>query len=156
MRATFEVPELIRIFRAALVTLIPIAEEARIAWRGPHVYDPWEDIERALFNSIVASVVENAVPASPRPLPKYGLTYDNYGDLSFITDRAARCRGEHLALLQITSEREPFDTMSFVDLGTGFAPTGRTVSIPFAEGLPELATRTADALRYCQAIEYEE
>jgi hypothetical protein len=76
----FGVPDLIRIFQASLVALIPVAERARIAWNGPAVHDPWEDIERTLFSSIVGSVVENMVPSPPRSLPSYGLIHPTYAD----------------------------------------------------------------------------
>lgn len=96
MRATFEISELIELFRAGLVALIPVAERARIAWREPNVCDPWEGIEQALFASIVASVVDNPEPAPPRSLPKYGWICPSYADLSFVTERTARLRGERL------------------------------------------------------------
>jgi hypothetical protein len=156
MRATFGVPELIKVFRAGLTALIPVAEQARIAWREPDVYDPWESIEQALFASIVASVVDNAAPARLRPLPKYGATCSSYADLSFITERAARLRGERLVFLQLTTVQDPFDTMRLLDVGAGFVPTGRTVEVPLLQSLPELAARAVGELRYCEVIEYEE
>ena len=156
MRATFAVPELIEIFRAGLTALTPVAERARIAWREPDAYDPWGTIEQALFTSIVASVVDNAAPARLRPLPKYGATYGSYADLSFITERAARLRGERLVFLQLTTARDPFDTMCFLGVGAGFVPTGLTVEIPLLQASPELAARAEGDLRYREVIEYEE
>ena len=153
MHATFAIPELVGLFRAGLVSLIPVAERARIIWRGPHVYDPWEIIEEALFASIVASVVHNAAPLPLRPLPKYGATYGSYTDLSFITERAARSRGERLVFLMLTTAQDPFDTMCFLDVGADSVPTGRTVELPLSEATPELAARDANGVRYLDVIE---
>src|SRR5438445_782232 len=98
-KGSFAIPNLIRIFHASLVALIPIAERARIAWHGQEVSDPWEDIERTLFSSIVGSVVENMVPSPPGSLPSYGLIHQTYADRSFITERPARLRGSCLVFV---------------------------------------------------------
>jgi hypothetical protein len=156
MQATFEIAELIGIFRASLIALIPLAERARIPWQGPEVYDPWETIERALFEAIVESVVENARPSPPCALPKYGIAHRSYADLSFITDRAARLRGERLAFIELTTIQDPFDTMCFLDLGADFIPTGRNVELSVLQVTPELAARTASSLSYRDVIEYDE
>ncbi|WP_338663616.1 hypothetical protein VQH23_00310 [Pararoseomonas sp. SCSIO 73927] len=156
MHTNFSTSDLIGLFRAGLVALVPVAERARIAWRSPAAYDPWESIERALFASIVSSVVENAIPNLPAPLPKYGLTYPSYDHLSFLTDRAARQRGETLVFLMLTTANDPFDTMCFVEVDGTFIPTGRKVEVPLSQALPEVATRTIDGLRYLDVIEYHE
>lgn len=156
MRATFGISDLIGTFRDGLVALVPVAERARIAWREPAAYDPWEGIEQALFASFVTSVVQNAVPNPPRPLPKYGFTYGSYADLSFITEHAARLSGERLVFSKLTTARDPFDTMRFSDVDAFFVPTGRTVEIPFSQALPELAARNAGRVRYHDLIEYDE
>lgn len=72
MNAAFEIRELVGLFRAGLVAPRPVAERARIARREPDAHDPWETIEAALFASIVAGVVDDAVPVPLRPLPKCG------------------------------------------------------------------------------------
>ena len=77
MAETFDVTELVGIFRSGLLALLPIMDAARIRWAEPGVYDPWEEIERTLFSSIVGSCVENATPNRLRPLAAYGLTYTN-------------------------------------------------------------------------------
>ena len=136
--------------------MIPVAERARIAWQGPEVYDPWEEIERALFTSIVGSVVANARPSPPCALPRYGITLQSYADRSFITDRAARLRGERLVFRNLTTLQEPFDTMCFLELGADSIPTGHNVRLPVLQAAPELAARTANDLSYCDNIKYEE
>ncbi len=156
MEATFAMAELIVIFRASLVALIPVAERARIAWQGPEVYDPWETIEQALFTSIVGSTVENARPSPPCSLPKYGTAHRSYANLSFITDRTARLRGERLVFIELTTLQDPFDTMCFLELGADFVPTGQTVKLSVLQVAPELAARTANGLSYCDVIAYDE
>lgn len=156
MHPSFKLPDLLAIFREGLVALIPVAERARIAWREPRVWDPWEDIERALFDSIVASVVDNAVPDVPRPLPKYGSACPGYAALSFVTERSARLRGERLVFSRLISAGEPFDTMRFLEVDAGFAPAGRTMEIALAAASPELAARFGDGLRYCDTVSYRD
>ena len=156
MEAIFAVAELVTIFRASLVALIPVAERARITWQGPEVYDPWEEIERALFVSIVGSVVSNARPFPPCALPKYGIALQSYADRSFITDRAARLRGEHLVFIKLTTLQDPFDTMCFLELGADSIPIGHIIELSVLQAVPELAARTANGLSYCDVINYDE
>lgn len=156
MHTTFSTSDLIGLFRAGLVALVPVAERARIAWRSPAAYDPWEGIERALFASIVSSVVDNAIPNLIAPLPTYGLMYPSYNHLSFLTDRTARQRGEKLVFLRLTTVNDPFDTMCFVEVEETSIPTGRNVEVPLSQALPEVATRTMGGLRYFDVIEYHE
>ena len=100
--------------------------------------------------------MENAVPAPPRPLPKYGLTYGSYADLSFVTERTVRLSGERLVFLKLTTAQDPFDTMCFLDVDAAFVPTGRTVEIPLSGAVPELAARATDGLHYRDSVEYDE
>ncbi len=156
MEATFAMAELIVIFRASLIALIPVAERARITWQGAEVYDPWETIERALFASIVGSIIENARPSPFCPLPKYGITHRGYADLSFIIDSTARLRGERLMFIEPTTLRYRFDTMCFLELGADFVPNGQTVGSSVLQVAPELAARIASGLSYRDVIEYDE
>lgn len=156
MHAPLEISELIEIFRSGLIALIPVAERARIAWSGAGVYDPWERIERNLFASIVASTVDNAVPIPPCPLPEYGLSYPTYAYLSFITERAARLRGDWLVFLDLTTVGEPFDTIRFLEINAGFVPTGRTVAFALLEVKLELAARIGSSVEYRNSVECEE
>jgi hypothetical protein len=138
------------------VALIPVAERARIAWRGPDVYDPWEDIERTLFSSIVGSVVENMVPNPPRSLPNYGLIHRTYADYSFITERSERLRGSDLIFVELITVDDPFDTLRFVEIDAAFVPTGRNVNLPLVQATPELAAREGGDIRYLDLVEYLE
>jgi hypothetical protein len=136
--------------------MIPSAERARIAWRGPDVYDPWEDIERTLFSSIVGSVVENMVPSPPRSLPTYGLIHGTYADHSFITERSERLRGSYLVFVELITVDDPFDTLRFVEVDAAFVPTGPNVKLPLVQATPELAAREGGDIRYLDLVEYLE
>ena len=98
--------------------------------------------------------MDNAVPDAPRPLPEYGRFYLGHGDLSFITERSARLRGERLVFSRLISAGEPFDTMRFLEVDAGFAPAGRTMEIALAAASPELAARFGDVFRHCETISY--
>jgi len=74
MAETFDMTVLVRIFRSGLLALLPVMDAARIRWAEPGVYDPWEEIERTLFSSIVGSCVENSILSGLRPLAANGLT----------------------------------------------------------------------------------
>ena len=108
MSSSVAVAELMATFGMGLLALIPAAERSGIAWNGPAVYDPCEDIERALFTSLVESVAENATDGPFRPLPAYGLRREAYGDVSFLTDRSARLRRQGLVFLDLATSSEPF------------------------------------------------
>jgi hypothetical protein len=58
-----DITELVGMFREALVALLPVMDKAGIEWRDGRTYDPWENTERTLFDSLIGSCVENAVPA---------------------------------------------------------------------------------------------
>ena len=96
MSSTVAVAELMATFRMGLLAIIPVAERSHIAWNGPRVYDPWEDIERVFFQSFVTCVPENAVVGPFRPMATYGLHYRSYADFSFLTDQPSRLREQNL------------------------------------------------------------
>ncbi len=58
--------------------------------------------------------------------------------------------------IELTTLRDPFDTMCFLELGADFIPTGQTVESSVLQVAPELAARTASGLSYCDVIEYDE
>jgi hypothetical protein len=126
---SFTITELVDIFRAALVALLPAMGRARIKWNGDRVYDPWEDIERTLYGSIVGSCVENAVsPSNPYPLAAYGLLLPSYATHNFLVaqDRP------NAAFVELRTAAEPFNEALFVELDEGFVPSIRKFSRPLA------------------------
>lgn len=107
-----------------------------------------------MFASIVAIVVNNAVPDAPLPLPRYGLAYPDYNGLSFMTEHSARLRIRCVVFSRLVSAGEPFDTMRFLEVDAGFAPTGLTIEIALEAASPELAARFGDGLTHLDAISH--
>jgi hypothetical protein len=154
MAQSFDVTELVRIFRSGLLALLPVMDAARIRWAEPGVYDPWENIERTLFSSIIGSCVGNCVNRGVRPLAAYGLTYAGYEAHSFICDRGLRTEGKPNALMALQIGNEPFDTALLRELDASLIATGRTISRPIALCAFDLAGRTPVGIDYHESITY--
>jgi hypothetical protein len=154
MTKSFDVTELVRIFRSGLLALLPVMDAARIRWADPGVYDPWENIERTLFSSVVGSCVENRVDTALRPLAAYGLTYADYEAHSFISERGLRTEGKPNALMALQIGNEPFDTALLRELDASLIATGRTISRPIGLCAFDLAGRTPVGIDYHESITY--
>jgi hypothetical protein len=152
----FEVTELVRLFRSGLLALLPAMDAARIRWAPPGVYDPWEDIERTLFTSIVGSCVENATPEALPPLASYGLTRTDYSDHSFISERGLRLDGTLNALVELRNGEEPFDTALLHELDASLTPTGRLITKQIETCAFDLAGGTAAGINYRGELTYLE
>lgn len=115
-------------FRDALVALVPIAERTRIAWRKPQAYDDWEEIEAALFHSIVASPFENnAEGVRWSPLAPYDFAVETYAANSFVGLGGTPYQA---ALLCLDTQDSPFDTCVAAVLDQEGRVTGE-VRVPF-------------------------
>ena len=125
---TFEIKELLSIFRDGLITLIPIAERADIIWSGPDVYDPWEEMSEGLFSGIVTSVMYNLHQFSIESVPKYDFTIPNYRQSSFITCPNAPGNNAFLSLKSIVS---PFDHATLLLLEDDLSSTDEFVDVSF-------------------------
>ena len=146
-----DVTELVGVFRAALVALLPIMDWAGIEWRDGRTCEPWEDIERTLFNSLIGSCVENAVPAgSVLPLATYGLLRPTYADCSFLVSSAT----DNAAFLELATHSQPFDDAVFLELNSDLTPSDRRIrrplnglqfllAVPRDKGLLQLQQRIA-------------
>lgn len=152
---SFDISELVRIFRSGLLALLPVIDAAGIRWTEPGVYDPWEDIERTLYSSIIASCVENAVPNGLRPLAIYGLSYGDYQAHSFLSERVLRLEGGANALVALQSGNEPFDTALLRDLDASLIPTGRTITKPIGACTFDLAANIVTDVDYIGRIAYQ-
>jgi len=107
------VTELVGLFREALLALLPVMDKARIEWREGRTYDPWENIERILYDSILGSCVENAVPTgSAVRLATYGLVRPTYADRSFLVASGVG----NAAFLELATRPQPFDEAVFLEL----------------------------------------
>jgi hypothetical protein len=153
MAESFDMTELLAIFRSGLLALLPVMEAARIPWKEPNAYDPWEDIAQTLYSSIIGSCVENSV-APLRPLAPYGFAFQKNEDYSFISERNLRVGGMQNALLELQTDVDPFDTALLAELDGNLMPTFRTVSIALRECQFDLAGRTSNGIEYCGAVTY--
>lgn len=157
MADSFEVTDLVRLFRLGLLALLPVMDAARIRWAEPGVYDPWEEIERALYTSIVGSCVENCTLADClQPLAPYGLTRTDYLAHSFISERGLRSEGTLNVFVELRIGSEPFDTVLLQELDASVTPTGRAITKAIEACAFDLAVRTAGGIRYRGEITYSE
>jgi hypothetical protein len=148
---TFAVTELVGLFREALLALLPVMEKSRIKWREGESYDPWEEIERALYKSIIGSCVENATSIQPIfPLAAYGLVYPTYADRSFLVPSD----NERIAFLEFGTGAEPFDEAIFLELGTALKPSRGRVRRALAGTKFLLAVPKDDRLEFHSQVEY--
>ena len=105
------VNELVRIFRAALIALIPIADRAHMPWREPNNYDDWDSMAAAIYESIVSrSLEESSEWDKFDAIPKYGKRTDRYSNYSFLT---AQHEPGACAFICFETESSPFDTCLF-------------------------------------------
>lgn len=153
---TFRVTTLVDIFRAALLDLLPTMDRAKIKWSGPGVYDPWENIESALFRSIVGTCVENATPDPFAPLPPYGMASDHYREISFLTEGRIRQSGKTNALLGLTTKLAPFDTAVFLELDSNYVPTTRRYEQTIGASYFEIAGYARGTVSFMTEIMYSE
>jgi hypothetical protein len=155
MTHSIRLTNLVRIFRSGLLALLPVMDAAQIRWAGPDVYDPWEDVERTLFSSIIGSCVANQVGgAAWRPLAVYGLNYADYEAHSFISEHALRAQGKPNALVALQTNREPFDTALLRELNANLVATGQTISKPVDQCTFDLAIRGEVGIDYHESITY--
>jgi hypothetical protein len=124
-----DVTELVGVFRAALVALLPVMDKAGIEWRDGRTYDPWENVARTLFASLIGSCVENAVPVgSVPPLAAYGLLRPTYVDRSFLVPSGT----DNAAFLGLATSSQPFDEAIFVELSSDLTPSDRRIRRPLS------------------------
>lgn len=156
MSSSVTVVELMATFRMGLLALIPVAERRGIAWNGARVYDPWENMECVLFESLVGSIAENATDAPFRPMPRYGVSYPSYADFSFITDRSAWSHEQGQVFLELATTDEPFDTARFVAVDSNFLATDKTLDVSVSKVRFEFAARAGQRVTYRDVIEYDD
>jgi hypothetical protein len=124
---TFDITYLVHLLREALVALLPVMGKASIEWREGRTYDPWENIERTLYDSIVGSCVENAEPMGTiLILATYGLVMPTYADRSFLV--SLETGGE--AFLKLGTGLQPFDEAIFLELRSDLTPSDKRVRRP--------------------------
>jgi hypothetical protein len=77
------VTELIRIFRGALLSIIPWLEKAKIKWNEGEAYDDWDNIVESLYLNLVCSTLNGEVSVENN-IAKYNFTYSDYTTINFI------------------------------------------------------------------------
>jgi|SRR5580700_11181170 hypothetical protein len=113
------IDELVRSFRDALITLVPIAERVHMPWRQPNAYDDWDRICRAIYQSIVVDSIENAEQiGASAPVPAYDLRILSYKKNSFLCNSAS---GSKSAFVGFETKSQPFDQSLFAILDDNFA-----------------------------------
>jgi hypothetical protein len=131
-------------------------DAVHIRWADPGVYDPWEDIERTLYASIIGSCIENAMPAALPPLAVYDLTMANYSAHSFVSERGLRLAGTLNVLVELRIGAEPFDTALLHELDENLTPTGRAISKPIETCAFDLASLAGSGIDYHGTITYQD
>ena len=72
-----KVNELMEIFRNSMIDLIPSMEKAHIYWHQAKAYDDWDNINQALFKSIIVSAVKFSKEFDEATeMPGYDSIYD--------------------------------------------------------------------------------
>ena len=107
------ISELMSIFRAALVVLVPVMERAHIRCWG-ETYDDWDRIAEALYESIVNDSIRSAQPISNATqilLPKYDFRYDDYSELSFVSVAGLEATDRQFAFVAFDSQHTAFDVV---------------------------------------------
>jgi hypothetical protein len=142
---TAHITELVGLFREALPALLPVMDKAQIEWRDGRTYDPWENIERTLYDSILGSCVENAVPiGSTLQLANYGLVRPTYSDRSFLVASEIG----NAAFLELATRSQPFDEAVFLELRPDLTPSDNRIRRPlhdlqFLIAIPDESGRVA-------------
>lgn len=104
-------------FREALLALVPIANKVHMPWKEPDNYDDWDTICSALYASIVARSVENAMENEQFfELLPYDKRAESYNENSFV---GSSDLGIDHAFICLQTRSKPFDTCLFANLGPG-------------------------------------
>ena len=159
MQWTTTPTELIQILRAAFISLVPVAERARIPWREGEAYDDWDELAEALYDKFVVRPLQWAVLESGTPplqAPAYDLLVDSYADVGVLIVRREDLPASPYQMVfhSLCTTEEPFDTVGFRQVDSLWLPVGdRIHRCPFERTQFELcylgidgARRTADQL----------
>lgn len=105
--------DLLKIFRNALIALVPHMTAAHIPWQEGESYDEWDEIAASLFKGIVVSSVRFANEFSEESeLPKYDLLYENVKGFVLIGLKVTDSADNTWIFHRFESTKEPFDTVA--------------------------------------------
>lgn len=157
MQETFTVTRLIELYRESLLALTPVMDAAKISWRGD-TYDPWENIERTIYESIVESCVTNATGMQLRELVIYGLEGQDIDGRCFLSSRSLRLAGRRNFFVDLTHSgpHEAFDLARFEELDNEFRSTGRLTLLPLRGCEIDLAVIAEHEPLYLAEVTFEQ
>lgn len=156
VQETFTVTRLIELYRESLLALIPVMDAAKISWRED-AYDPWENIERTIYESIIGSCVANAVGLQSRELVTYGLEDQKIDGRCFLSARSLRLGGKRNSFVDLTHSGpdEAFDQARFEELDNEFRSTGRFTLLPLHGREIDLTVVAEHELLYLAEVTFE-
>lgn len=126
------VTELLDIFRESLLAAIPAVERAKISWSDQDMYDDWERIARAHFDSFVRSPIDYARDHSTDefPLARYDIDTLDYTGFSWIEVTGQET--PDLAVVRFLSRDGPFDTIEAIPVGATNIVAGYAEYLPWS------------------------
>jgi hypothetical protein len=126
------ISELLENFRAALFSLVPVAERSMINWSDLDTHDDWENIARVLFDSFVSNPIRSDVGRSRNdlPLPPYDIDVIDLSRNSWIRVDSGT---DSLAFVRLLSGDRPFDTVQAVAVSADGSKVGDRCLRPFSE-----------------------
>jgi hypothetical protein len=109
---TIPLTEIIRIFRSAMLAVIPHVEKVGVRWKKWETYDDWDRIEEALFESMVSKSIEFIFGEGQTfGLPLINNTNFDPKAESLLFDEEL---GQEFRFLALTHDKEPFNTARFM------------------------------------------
>jgi hypothetical protein len=110
------VNELLRVFRMALIALLPAMEAARIPWKDGEAYDDWDEISDALYRNVVTRSLQWAL-GGEAPLddllPRYNMKLESYRNRGVVLVSGAQL-SRAAVFVGLSSVDSPFDTVDCV------------------------------------------
>jgi hypothetical protein len=102
------VNDLIKVFRDALISLIPFLEKVKIEWRQGQSYDDWDNISMTLYQNIVCSSLYGEV-TNEYPINKYEFGYDDFSKRDYVLVICNEYSDKKLAFVSFQSVKTPLD-----------------------------------------------
>ena len=128
------VDDLMRIFRDALVAILPSLERAKIHWHKSDAYDQWDHIAETLFQEIVVDTIRWGVNDFEAKVPRYDFTYSDYSAFSFasVSRRGTVEAGNLLAFLNFDPNDDTFSVVRCLEVDQN-GIVGRPCRVPLDE-----------------------
>jgi hypothetical protein len=134
------VDELVAIFRAGLMDLIPTFDRAHIPWRGDQTYDDFERVAEALYDSVVRDSLASARGLQgAMGIARYGLREQRERSRILVNDPSLK-----LSLLGLISLNTAFDAIQCVRIDSNGVDIGLAEELPFDGARFLLEARFAD------------